>query len=173
MPLLHPFEPIFDPDSRILLLGSFPSVKSRENAFYYGHPQNRFWRLIAALCGEALPQTNAQKKAMLLSHRIALWDVLKSCEITGSSDASIRHPIANNIDALVRQSAVSVIGCNGSAAWQIYQKYVQPKPALPVIMLPSTSPANASYRFERLLACWKEALGPYLNECSPEASPSF
>ena len=155
--LTHTFEPIFDAHSRILVLGTFPSVKSRENNFYYGHPQNRFWRLMAALTEEPLPADIPAKKALLLRHGIALWDVLASCEITGSSDSSIRRPIANDINLILRQAPIERICANGQKAYTLYQKHCQPQTKREAVGLPSTSPANASWSLERLFAAWKMA----------------
>lgn len=156
----HEFEPVYDADSQTLILGTFPSVKSREMAFYYGHPQNRFWRLIAALTGEKVPQREdiQAKKQLLLRHKIAVWDVIASCQITGSSDSSIRDVIPNDIGALLQRTNIMHIYANGTKAYELYMKYVYGQTNREIIRLPSTSPANASYSFERLYQLWGDAL---------------
>ena len=154
---IHPFEPVWDADCEILVLGTFPSVKSRENAFYYGHPQNRFWRVLAGVYGERLPQSVPEKKEMLLRYHIALWDVLESCEIEGSSDGSIAHAVPNDIAALLARCPVRHVLLNGKTAEKLYLRYWA---ALPVrhTALPSTSPANAAWTLERLTEEWKKAM---------------
>ena len=121
----HTFDPIWDENSRVLILGTFPSVKSRETNFYYGHPQNRFWKVIAGLAGNPVPETAEEKKALLLGSRIAIWDVIASCSITGSSDSSIRDVIANDIPALLKRSQISHIYGNGAKACELYNRYVR------------------------------------------------
>lgn len=155
--LTHTFDPVFDSHSRILVLGTFPSVKSRENHFYYGHPQNRFWRLMSELTAEPLPADISAKKELLLKHGIALWDVLASCEITGSSDSSIRRPVANNINLILQQAPIELICANGGKAFELYEKHCQPQTKRKAVKLPSTSPANASWSLEKLLTVWGEA----------------
>lgn len=127
MPILHPFDPYIDYSSKILILGSFPSVKSRENGFYYGHPQNRFWKVIANIYGYDVPDTLDEKKRLLTNCRIAIWDVLFSCEITGSADATIRNPVPNDISGLLEKYSIERIYANGSAAFSLYTRYVYPK----------------------------------------------
>ena len=124
---IHEFGPVFDRNSRILILGSFPSVKSREQQFYYGHPQNRFWKVIAALTGEPLPETIEEKRALLLAHGIALWDVIASCEIAGSSDSSIRNVVPNAIPQLLAETGIQAVFGNGAKACELYEKYVLPE----------------------------------------------
>lgn len=160
----HTFEPIFHNDSRILILGSFPSVKSREGEFYYHHPQNRFWKVISALTEEKLPQTIEDKKIMLLKHRIAIWDVIYQCDIYGSSDSSIKNVIPNNINQILNQCPIEQIFANGDKAYQLYKKYCLPATKRECIKLPSTSPANAAWSFEKLLAVWKENIFPAQNQ---------
>ena len=155
--VLHPFEPVWDPRCRVLVLGSFPSVKSRENAFYYGHPQNRFWRVLGAVYGEAAPQSVDEKRRFLLAHGIALWDVIASCEITGSSDAAIREALPNDLNALLVKCPVKRVLLNGRTAEKLYLKYWQ-ELDVPHVALPSTSPANAAWSLEKLVAAWSEAL---------------
>ncbi len=154
----HPFAPVFDPDSRILILGSFPSVRSREEGFYYGHPRNRFWKMLALCFGEPLPVTGEEKRQLLLRHRIALWDVLASCEITGSSDSSIRSAVPNDLRRILDHASIGRILCNGATAGKLCLRYFgEALPCSPVI-LPSTSPANASWTLERLCEAWKASL---------------
>ena len=150
----HPFEPVVDKDSRILILGSFPSVKSRENMFYYGHPQNRFWRMLADIVKADVPQTIDDKKNLILSNGFALWDTLAMCEIHASADSSIRHEVPNDIPGLVKQYGIEAIMFNGNAA---YGK----DDGLDGIIkkaLPSTSPANAACSYERLVGEWRSAV---------------
>lgn len=154
MQLTHPIEPVFDRDSKILILGSFPSAKSREVGFFYGHPQNRFWKVISTLCGEETPHTVEEKKAFLLRNRIALWDVIGSCEITGSSDASIKNVIPNDIRLILDAADIQTIFAAGKTAKKVYDKYTFPLTKREAICLPSTSPANAAFDLERLLAAW-------------------
>ena len=152
--LRHPFPAIYAPDSRILILGSFPSVKSRETGFFYGHPQNRFWRVLAAVLGYPVPTTIDEKRAMLLAHHVAVWDVIASCEITGSSDSSIRNVTPNDLTPILQTAKIHKIYCNGTASWQLYQKYLLPRTKLPAEKLPSTSPANAAWTLPRLVDAW-------------------
>ncbi len=156
--LLHPLNPIYDDQSRILILGSFPSVKSRETAFYYGHPQNRFWKLLSAIYGEAVPTDIAEKTAFLHRHQIALWDVIGSCDINGSADASIKNVAPNDIPSLLRQAPIRRILLNGKAAARYYQALLAPAIDKEVRALPSTSPANAACRLPDLIAAWQDAL---------------
>ncbi len=153
----HPFEPVYDNNSRILILGSFPSVKSREVQFYYGNHQNRFWHVIAQIFQCALPETVLQKRRVLLDHGVALWDILKSCVIEGSSDASIQNPQPNSIAWLLEKTDIQKICFNGKKAYQIYQQYC-PQLAVSIQVLPSTSPANAAYSLQRLCEIWGQAL---------------
>ena len=156
--LCHTFEPVYDERSRVLVLGSFPSVKSRENGFYYGHPRNRFWGLLAAVFGTTIPQTTEQKKALLLQNGVALWDVAQSCEIVGSSDASIRDLLPNDVSAILSAAHIERILANGAAAGALFERLLAEKLGMHALTLPSTSPANASYDMERLLAAWREPL---------------
>lgn len=153
--LRHPFPAVYAPDSRILILGSFPSVKSREQKFFYGHPQNRFWRVLAALLGTDVPQTVEAKRAFLLEHRIALWDVIASCEIAGSSDASIRNAVPNDLTRILETASIRQIFTNGGTAHRLYRKYVYPLTGREDIPLPSTSPANAARSLDALVDAWK------------------
>ena len=154
----HPFEPICNENSRILILGSFPSVKSREQSFYYGHPQNRFWRMLSGVFGEQTPVSIEEKKEFLLSHGIALFDVIRSCEIVGSSDSSIRNATPNDIRSIVEGTSIEKIITNGKLAHKLYEKHIASTVALPEICLPSTSPANAAFSLERLISEWRAEL---------------
>lgn len=153
--IVHPISPVYDEDSRILILGSFPSVKSREENFFYGHPQNRFWRVLAALYGENVPATTEEKRAFLHAHGIALYDVIASCEISGSADASIRKVCPTDLSPLLSCGKIGRIYVNGKTAESYYQKYQQAWTGIRATLLPSTSPANAAYSFERLIDAWK------------------
>lgn len=161
----HTFPPVYDAESTILILGSFPSVKSREMNFYYGHPQNRFWKVLARILGVSVPQTIAEKKELLLSHKIAVWDVIESCTITGSSDTSIRNVVVNDFTEILANSAIETIYVNGTKAYELYHKYAEKKTGRQAVKLPSTSPANAAWSLERLCKEWGEKLGyGYNNE---------
>lgn len=150
----HPFAPVYDENARILILGSFPSVRSREEGFYYGHPRNRFWKMLAMCLDEPVPETIAEKKRFLLRHNLALWDVLASCEVSGSSDSSIRSAVPNDIQLILQQAPIERILCNGATAGKLCARYC----GLESVILPSTSPANASWSLERLCAQWKPLL---------------
>jgi hypoxanthine-DNA glycosylase len=150
----HPFGPLFGPESRILILGSFPSVKSREQNFFYGHPQNRFWKVIAAVFDEPVPATIPEKRELILGHGLALWDSIASCVITGSSDASIREVQANDLRIILDHSPVGRICCNGRKSYEMYEKYILPRTGREAECLPSTSPANAQWSLERLTEAW-------------------
>ena len=152
----HPIPPVYDAQSELLILGSFPSVKSRETAFFYGHPQNRFWRVLAAVYGEPVPpDTEAEKKALLHRCHVALWDVIASCSIEGSSDSSIRDVAANDLRPILQRSGLRRIYVNGGTAEKLYQKYIEPELGIRAVRLPSTSPANAAWSLEKLCAAWK------------------
>ena len=152
--LIHTIDPIYDSHSQILVLGSFPSVKSREQQFFYGHKQNRFWRVLARVLDCAVPENVEEKQAMLLTHHVALWDVIASCEITGSSDASIRNVRPNDLSRIFDVADIQAIYTNGSKAYQMYQKYIFPINGREACPLPSTSPANAGYSLDRLVEAW-------------------
>ena len=154
----HEFPAFFDRDSRVLLLGSIPSPKSREQGFYYGHPQNRFWKVLAQVLGEPVPNTIPQKKAMLKRHHVALWDVLDSCTIVGASDTSIEDVVPNKIGDLVKATKVTRIFCTGATAHKLYQKYCAQEAGIDAVKLPSTSPANCAVPFEKLVEAYKEIL---------------
>lgn len=154
----HTFEPVWDENSHVLILGTFPSVKSRENQFYYGHPQNRFWKVIAEVVGWSVPETIQEKKEMLLANGIAIWDVIAKCTITGSSDSSIRDVEVNDIGSLLAGTNIQRLYGNGAKACELYNRYVREKTGREIQKLPSTSPANAAYRLERLVREWKTIL---------------
>lgn len=150
----HPIAPVYNRESRILILGSFPSVKSRENHFFYGHPQNRFWKVLALIFEAEVPQTIPEKKAFLLCHKVAVWDVIASCEIEGSSDSSIRNVVTNDLRDILDTAEIKQIYVNGKKAEQLYRKYIEPKTGRTAICLPSTSPANAAWSVKRLVEAW-------------------
>jgi len=160
--IIHPIPPVYEKNSVRLILGSFPSVKSREEGFFYGHPRNRFWEILAKILDEKVPATIPEKKTMLLKHGIALWDVIKSCEIIGSSDASIKNAVPNDIMPILEQSRISKILINGGKAWELYQKHIAIGCSNAVvknaIKMPSTSPANAAWTLEKLVQAWGREL---------------
>ena len=160
------FAPVYNAHSRALILGTGPSPKSREMAFYYGHPQNRFWPMLAALTGEPVPDRGdiEAKKQIILHHGLALWDTLESCTITGASDASIRDVVPNDIAALLRRAPIRAVFCNGTTAYRIYTKYQQPLTGIAAVRLPSTSPANAACRPDELQAVWGTALADWITK---------
>lgn len=155
---VHSIPPVYDKNSRILILGSFPSVKSRECNFFYGHPQNRFWRVVSSILGLSVPCDSNEKKKLLLDNGIALWDVIESCDITGSSDSSVKNVIPNDISCILSETKITKIFVNGKCAKRYYDKYIYPDTGIECIVLPSTSPANAAYSFERLCECWSQIL---------------
>lgn len=150
----HDFEPVYDANSKVLILGTFPSVKSREHHFYYGHPQNRFWQVIARLTECEVPKTIEEKKQILLEHGIAIWDVIESCEIIGSSDSSIRNVVPADLNRLLSQCEIRQIYANGGTAKKLYERYSRKITGRDIIGLPSTSPANAAYSLDRLMEYW-------------------
>ena len=158
--------PLYDAQNgaKALILGSFPSPKSREQSFYYGHPQNRFWPLLAALLDQPVPAHGdlAAKRALITGHGLALWDTVRSCRIRGASDASICDVVPNDVPALVKKLGVRAVFCNGGTSARLYAKYLQAQTGLPAVTLPSTSPANAAWSLPRLQAAWGAALKPYL-----------
>ena len=156
--ITHGFGPVYDNNSRILILGSLPSVKSRESGFYYGHPQNRFWKIIAEITGSEVPRTTDEKKAMLLSAGIAVYDVIAECDIKGSSDASIKNVRPADLSGILRCCPGIKIYANGSTAAKLYSKFLLKETGIPVIKLPSTSPANAAWSLERLTAEWRSLI---------------
>lgn len=161
-PQAHPFPPLFDRRSRVLILGSFPSVKSREARFFYGHPQNRFWRVLAALFDAPTPRTVAEKSALVLENRLALWDSIASCDIAGSSDASIANVVPNDLRPILDGADIRAVFCNGAASLRVYERWCRPMTGREAVGLPSTSPANARWTLERLTDAWGRAILPHL-----------
>lgn len=153
--IVHPIPPLFDGNSRILILGSFPSVKSREAAFFYGHPQNRYWTVVSRILGCNKPETVDEKRKLMLNNGIAMWDVIASCEIEGSSDSSIKNVTANDLSVILDNCSIEKIFVNGKTAEKYYNKYTYPKTKIKAICLPSTSPANAAWSIDRLVEVWK------------------
>lgn len=156
--IIHPIPPFYDKNSNILILGSFPSVKSREQKFFYGHPQNRFWKVIASVFDSDRPETIAEKKAFLRKYHIALWDVIGSCDIKGSSDSSIENAAANDISVILSHAEIRGIFVNGKTAEKYYKKFIEPETKIKAICLPSSSPANAAWSVEKLTKHWSEAI---------------
>nr|WP_319488153.1 DNA-deoxyinosine glycosylase [uncultured Caproiciproducens sp.] len=151
----HTFEPVYDKNSRILILGTMPSPKSREYGFYYSHPQNRFWRIVADLYRQKLPESNIEKAYFLLRNRVALWDVLKSCSISGADDSSIKEPVANNIGGLLKKTNIQAVFTTGTKAASLYKRFCEKSAGCSAIALPSTSPANCRhYDYESLKAAY-------------------
>ena len=151
----HEFAPVYDRNCKILILGSLPSVKSREQMFYYGHPQNRFWKVIASLTGQPLPKTIEEKKEFLLGQHIAISDVISECDIIGSSDSSIKNVVPNDIADIIQKSHIERIFTNGKKADELYKKYIEQTIGISAECLPSTSPANAVWSLEKLCEEWK------------------
>ena len=156
--VVHTITPLYDSHSRVLLLGSIPSPKSRAVGFFYGHPQNRFWRVLAAVLGESVPQTIEEKRAMCLKHHVALWDTIARCDIAGASDTSIRNAVPNDIGKLVRESEITRIFATGGKSAELYRKLIEPALHIPITQLPSTSPANAAWSLERLIEAYRVIL---------------
>lgn len=155
MHLTHTIPPTYDENSRVLVLGSFPSPKSREGQYNYGHPQNRFWRVLATLAGEELPQNNEEKRDLCLRHGIALWDVIAECDIEGASDASIRNARPNKLSLITRTAPIEAVYCTGAKAFELYRRLgCEQECGLPAKRLPSTSPANAACSMEKLLEAY-------------------
>ena len=156
--VVHTIPPLYDSHSRVLLLGSIPSPKSREIGFFYGHPQNRFWRVLAAVLGEPVPQSIEEKRAMCLKHHVALWDTIARCDIAGASDLSIRNAEPNDIGKLVRESEITRIFATGGKSAELYRKLIDPQLHIPITKLPSTSPANAAWSLDRLIEAYRVIL---------------
>ena len=163
---VHPIEPLYNADAKILILGSFPSVKSREVMFFYGHPQNRCWKGLSAVLSESEPKSVAEKKSLILENRIALWDVIHSCEISGSSDSTIKHVVPNDLTRILDTADIRAIFVNGKTAKKYYDLYIKDRIGREAICLPSTSPANATYSLQRLIEEWRNALIPILQSYS-------
>lgn len=160
--ILHAFSPVFNSESRVLVLGTMPSPKSRELGFYYSHPRNRFWPVMALLFGEKQPETPEEKRDFCLRHKIALWDVLAECDISGASDSSIKNAVPNDFSEIFRTANIGAVFCTGTTAGKLYKKFIEPKTGIPATVLPSTSPANAKIGFEELAEEYKTIL-EYLN----------
>ena len=156
--VVHTFGPLYNEESRILILGSMPSPASREVGFYYGHPRNRFWKVLAELLGVPLPESIEEKKEMMLSHEIALWDVIEECDIIGASDSSVKNVVPTEIPELLKQTKVERILCNGALSKKIYDKYQLERTGIPALQMPSTSPANAAWSLKRLVEEWGKVL---------------
>ncbi len=154
----HNFGPLYSGESKILILGSFPSVKSRQAQFFYGHPQNRFWLVLSAVLNSPAARTIEEKRELVLKNSIALWDVIGQCEIQGSSDSSIKNVVPNDIPALLQKTNIEKIFVNGKTAEKYYNKYLLDKTGIKATVLPSTSPANAAYSLQRLISEWKAIL---------------
>ena len=169
--IIHPIPPFYDGRSNILILGSFPSVRSREQMFFYGHPQNRFWKVIASVFDAKKPETVPEKMDFLRKYHIALWDVIGSCDIEGSSDSSIGNVVANDISAITKSAAIRGIFVNGKTAEKYYKKYIEPRTGIRAICLPSTSPANAAWSEERLIKTWSELILRHTNDGSADQLP--
>jgi len=154
----HEFGPFYDSESRVLILGSIPSPKSRQQGFYYGHPRNRFWQALATLLGEDVPETVALRKGFLTRNHIALWDVLESCEINGADDNSIRNPQPNDISMILDEADIRAVFTTGAKASALYEKLCLPVCGIPAIRLPSTSPANCAFSLDRLVGEYRTIL---------------
>lgn len=152
----HPFEPVYDKNSTMLILGSFPSIKSREINFYYGHPQNRFWKILENIFNEKIENNTESKIEFLLKNNIALWDTIKECNIVSSSDSSIKNALPNDINIIVKNSNIKAIFCNGNTSYKLFKKYFKDTfKGIDIICLPSSSPANAKFSLENLINVWK------------------
>ena len=156
--IVHPIPPYYDKDSTVLILGSFPSVRSREQMFFYGHPQNRFWKVIAGVFDDDVPESISDKKDFLTKHHIALWDVIGECDIKGSSDASIENVVANDLSMIMNTANIQGIFVNGKTAEKYFIKYTENAVGQKAVCLPSTSPANAAWNLERLISDWKRSM---------------
>ena len=158
----HPISPIYNEGSQVLILGSFPSVRSRKEGFFYGHKQNRFWKMLSSVLNASVPETVDEKKKLLTDNGIALWDVIASCEISGSADSSIKNAEPNDISVILGCCDIRAIITNGKKASEMYRRYIFPKTGIEDICLPSTSPANASFSLDRLIKCWGDTVLHYL-----------
>ncbi len=156
--IVHPIPPLYNKNSKILILGSLPSIKSREGMFFYHHPQNRFWKMIAAVTNSDVPQTIEEKRELILTHGFAVWDAIHECDIIGSSDASIRNAVPNDISRILKEAPITRIIANGEKSYRMYEKYCYPQTGIHAVRCPSTSPANAAVTFERLVEAWRAAI---------------
>ncbi|MBO4383770.1 MAG: DNA-deoxyinosine glycosylase [Clostridia bacterium] len=164
---VHNIPPLYDAESRILVLGSFPSIKSREAEFFYGHPQNRYWKVMPFLLGEPLPETIEEKAAMMHRHHIAMWDTIGSCTIAGSSDSSITDVVPNDLSVILKAAHIEAIFTNGAKSTDLYNKLLYPVTGIRPVKVPSTSHANAAFSLDRLRQEWGDALAPYLELLEP------
>lgn len=154
--VVHEIEPVFDSNSEVMILGSFPSVKSREAQFYYGHPRNKFWKVLSGVFNDEEPITKEEKIDFLLRHRIALWDVIESCDIKGSSDSSITNVKVNDLKKIIEGSNIKRIFVNGDKAYRLYNKYQKDTTGIEAVKLSSTSPANAKMDIQSLILEWSQ-----------------
>lgn len=156
--IIHPLDPVYNHESKVLILGSFPSVKTRKYGFFYGHPQNRFWPLMEALFEVDLSREIPERKAFLLDHHLAVYDSIYQCDIIGSADASIQNVVPSDLNKIIQESTIQAVFCNGSLSYKTYQKYQAKETGIPAQQVPSTSPANARYRLEDLVTAWQKLL---------------
>ena len=156
--VVHTFGPLYNTDSRILILGSIPSPASREVGFYYGHPQNRFWKVLAEVYGLPLPESIEEKKALVLSNGLALWDSISECDIIGASDSSVKNAVPTDIPSILAEARIERILCNGALSKKVYDRYQLERIGMPALKMPSTSPANAAWSLERLVKEWGKVL---------------
>lgn len=157
--IVHPISPLYNEKSEILILGSFPSVRSREEGFFYGHPRNRFWSVMAKICNAPVPLSVEEKTSLILDHHFALWDVIHSCEISGSADSTIKNVVPNDLSIILENAQIKKIFVNGKKAYSLYKKYMEKQIGISAVCLPSTSPANAGWSDDRLFECWKNEMG--------------
>ena len=160
--IVHTIPPLYDSESRVLLLGTFPSPKSRASGFFYGHPQNRFWPALCAALGETDPKSAQGRGEIALRRGVALWDVLASCEIVGASDASIREARPNDLAPILTGAPIAAVFTTGKKAAQLYRRLIEPDTGRPATTLPSPSPANCAVRFEALVEAYRQIL-PFLS----------
>ncbi len=156
--ILHPLKPLYNQDSKILILGSFPSIKTREYGFFYGHPQNRFWPILEVLFNEELTRDIEQRREFILKNKIALYDSIYQCDIIGSSDASIQNVVPSDLSEVFENADIKQVFCNGATSYKYYKKYHAKKSGIKGISLPSSSPANARYRLDDLVREWSQIL---------------
>ena len=161
--VIHPLEPVYDHNSRILILGTMPSVKSREAGFYYMHPQNRFWPVLAEVLGEPAPTSLVARRELALRRGVALWDVLASCEIDGSLDGTIRNPVSNDFSGLLACSRIRAIFTTGKKAADLYRRLVRDAVGMDCIPLPSSSPANRNLSDSAIREAYRSIL-PFLED---------
>ncbi|MDR3302310.1 MAG: DNA-deoxyinosine glycosylase [Spirochaetaceae bacterium] len=151
----HPFPPLYSPDSRKLILGTMPSPVSRKNQFYYGHPQNRFWKVLSIVFQAPFPENSKEKEKLILSQKLALWDVLSSCKISGASDSTINEPEANDFSKILNDSSITAVFCTGRKAFDLYNNLCRDRTGIDSVLLPSTSPANQRVSFDYLVNAYR------------------